>query len=205
MTRNRSNRGRHRRNRGRPTEAPPQEGAEVAIDTVAPPPVDAEPPRPPQQRPATEASGRGQDASRPPRPAMRPRGEADSAQRPGRSGRRRQQRRQQVVPITGEVLKARAPVSGRNEPVQKRPIEDMDGPEGPVLGCPMLTRTRLGLPFTGGRPAPRCALAWAIHSEQEARYCMETHDLVLCWKAHPEQLDEIRARLGEQASDRAAD
>jgi hypothetical protein len=70
----------------------------------------------------------------------------------------------------------------------------------PVFGCPLLNRTRIGLPVTGGRPAPRCALGWAIHSETEASYCLETPDLTLCWKSHPERLEEIRARLREAAS-----
>lgn len=101
-----------------------------------------------------------------------------------------------------QVLKNRAPITGSSGPVHKRNLEDISGPDGPKLGCPMLTRTKIGLPVTGGQPAPRCSLAWAIHSETEAAYCMETHDLTLCWKAHPERLDEIKTRLDEQ---RAAD
>jgi len=100
--------------------------------------------------------------------------------------------------MPNQVLKTRAPVTGPTGPVAKRRLEDISGPDGPVLGCPMLTRTRIGLPVTGGQRAPRCSLAWAIHSETEATYCMETHDLTLCWKAHPERLEEVKARLDEQ-------
>jgi hypothetical protein len=119
-----------------------------------------------------------------------------------RSGRRRPGRaRQQIQPITGEVLKPRVPITGDRSPVVKRQITEIDTPDGPVLGCPMLTRTRLGLPFKGGNQAPRCALAWALHSETEASYCMETPDLTDCWKVHPERLDQIRERLAERAAD----
>jgi hypothetical protein len=65
----------------------------------------------------------------------------------------------------------------------------------------MLTRTHIGLPVHGGQPAPRCSLAWAIHSEDEVRYCLETPDLTQCWKAHPERIEEIRTRLAERAGD----
>ncbi len=102
--------------------------------------------------------------------------------------------------MPNQVLKTRAPISGPPGPVEKRRLEDISGPEGPVLGCPMLTRTRLPLPVAGGRPAPRCALAWAVHSETEATYCMETHDLTQCWQAHPERLEEIRERLAERTA-----
>jgi len=85
----------------------------------------------------------------------------------------------------------------------RRSMEDLEGPDGPVLGCPMLTRTRLALPVTDGHPAPRCCLGWGIHSEQEAMYCMMTPDLNLCWKAHPERLDALQAELDER--DTAAD
>jgi hypothetical protein len=71
-----------------------------------------------------------------------------------------------------------------------------------AFGCPMLTRTKLGLPVTGGNTAPRCSLGWAVHSEQEAAYCLETPDQVNCWKTHPERLAGIRDRLaGPQAAD----
>jgi len=85
----------------------------------------------------------------------------------------------------------------------KRSVDDLDGPDGPVLGCPMLTRTRLSLPVSGGRQAPRCSLGWGLHSEEEAMYCMLTPDLRQCWKAHPERLDMLRTVLEQR--DTAAD
>jgi hypothetical protein len=102
--------------------------------------------------------------------------------------------------MPNQVFRKAAPVSGSREPVIRRRLEDISGPEGPMLGCPMLTRTRVGLPVTGAQPAPRCSLAWALHSETEASYCMETHDLTQCWKAHPERIEEIRARLEERSA-----
>ena len=100
--------------------------------------------------------------------------------------------------MPNEVLKSRAPITGSSLPIHKRALSELDGPEGPVLGCPMLTRTQLGLPVTGGQAAPRCALAWALHSETEASYCMATPALTQCWKAHPEHLEEIKERLAER-------
>jgi len=105
-----------------------------------------------------------------------------------------------MAPVPSEVLKPKAPISGKAEPIIKRKIGEIMGEEAPVLGCPMLSRTRLALPATGGQTAPRCALAWAIHSETEASYCMETADLLHCWKAHPERLDDVKARLAERAA-----
>lgn len=210
MTRNRSNRGRNRRNRDRPAEEQGQDGAQAQeqVESSTTTPVTTPAPAPEQRRreadrprgPRTPFEDRG------PRPSeARPQaaqGEQGSGSRPGqgRGGRRRPQRRQQVMTITNEVLKPRAQVTGSREPIEKRTMEQISGPEGPAFGCPMLSRTRMGLPVTGGHPAPHCALAWAIHNETEASYCMETHDLTLCWKAHPEQLEEVRARLAEHAA-----
>ena len=104
-----------------------------------------------------------------------------------------------MTPIPGAVLKSRAPITGSTLPIYQRELSEIEGPDGPLLGCPMLTRTRIALPVTGGQLAPRCALAWALHSETEASYCIETHDLTQCWKAHPEYLEEIKARLAERA------
>jgi hypothetical protein len=95
------------------------------------------------------------------------------------------------------VLKPNAPVAKPREPQASHSLEAISAGGEPVFGCPMLTRTRLELPVTGGTRAPRCALGWALHSEGEAAYCLETPDHTLCWKAHPERLEEIRARLGE--------
>jgi hypothetical protein len=65
----------------------------------------------------------------------------------------------------------------------------------------MLTRTRIEMPTAGDTHVPRCALAWALHSEEEASYCMETPLVGLCWKAHPERIAEIRESLAARAAD----
>ncbi len=212
MTKHRSSRGRNRRQGDRPADAASQDPGEIqgpgpnqpasgldqgqAAANVAP----AAERRAEPQRGLRSAPG-----GRPPQQrGGRPQANGERAQEPRsgppRGNRRRQQRRQQVAPMPTEVLKAKVRIAEPREPVQKRTMEEISGPDGPVFGCPMLTRTRLGLPMTGGHAAPRCSLAWAIHSETEATYCMETSDLVQCWKAHPERLEEIKARLSERAA-----
>ena len=220
MTRTRSNRGRHRRNRDKAPEMTTpgiEPVTEAPAQPAEPSPVQRspEPQRPerlaggeqePNRRPADSRPEPGIPRERTAAPPRRPPASALPEQPPaqrfgqGRGNRRRQPRRPQSVPMPNQVLKTRAPISGPPGPVEKRRLEDISGPEGPMLGCPMLTRTRLPLPVAGGRPAPRCALAWAVHSETEATYCMETHDLTQCWQAHPERLDEIRERLAERTA-----
>ncbi len=214
MTRSRSNRGR-RRNRDRSNDPGTQQQPGAIEEAAASVPEasdgEAQQSTSPQER-RNRRSDRGPQSRRDDQPRAdggpgdSRHGERREDGRQGggreRSGRRRQGRsRQQFQPITGEVLKLRVQVTGDRSPVFKRQIAELDTPEGPALGCPMLTRTRLGLPFKGGNQAPRCALAWAIHSETEASYCMETRDLAACWKAHPERLEEIRQRLAERAAD----
>lgn len=212
MTRTRSNRGRHRRNRDRPADATPESDTPEAVsaEAVAQAPASPAPvqrPRGPEQRPP----GREQAQTRRPPDAQRlpqerspggPRGQQPGTTDQARGNRRRPPRRPQPAPMPNQVLKTKAPITGPQGPVTKRRLEDISGPEGPALGCPMLTRTRIGLPVTGGQRAPRCSLAWAIHSETEASFCMETLDAAQCWKAHPERLDDVKARLEER---RAAD
>lgn len=209
MTKSRSNRGRHRRHRIPRTDI-------ATPDSPQPPHSDEQPvePRVSSEREAAGPPGRDQALhlrrpeqqgphpaqSVPQRGAQGSPGARPSAQRTGgvRTNRRRPQRKHQIVSIPGAVLKSKAPVTGSTLPIHLRALSEINGPEGPLLGCPMLTRTRLALPVTGGQTAPRCALAWALHSETEASYCMETHDLTQCWKVHPELLDEIKARLAER-------
>ena len=201
MTRNRTSRGRHRRGRNRPPDGmTPGPG-----DAAEAPAVTEQPAAEPAPRPLRPADAAVPESSRSGRPAIRGtqrgrdgQGGDGAGPRPGPGrNRRRNQRRSQVIAAPGEVLTANAPISGPPEPMASHSLEAMSGEGEPVFGCPMLTRTRLGLPVTGGVPAPRCALGWALHSETEASYCLETPDLVQCWKAHPERLEEIRARLGE--------
>lgn len=212
MTRSRSSRGRHRGRRGRPAEdvrpeggeegqapeaGPPQQGVRVVTPRTAPP-QRAEPmaqqgsaPRS-GARPASPARQQGQRSGGPQQTQQQgPNGAA-------RNSRRRQPRRQPIAEVPGEIIKQRAPVTAGPRKMVKRSLEDLDGPDGPVLGCPMLTRTRLALPVSGGRQAPRCSLGWGVHSEEEAMYCMLTPDLRQCWKANPERLDILRSILDER-------
>ena len=199
MTRNRSSRGRHRRGRNRP----PDEMTPGPVDATEAPATVAEPVAEPTPHPRRPVDSAVTDPIRSGRPAMRGvqrgrDGQAGDGPRPGPGrNRRRNQRRSQVTAAPGEVLRANAPISGPPEPRASHSLEAISGEGEPVFGCPMLTRTRIGLPVTGGVPAPRCSLGWALHSESEAAYCLETPDLVQCWKAHPERLEEIRARLDE--------
>ncbi|HYJ13316.1 MAG TPA: hypothetical protein VEW66_06975, partial [Thermomicrobiales bacterium] len=102
-----------------------------------------------------------------------------------------------------EVFKPGIRVSAvAQETSAKRPSVPVDKDGIPALGCPMLTRTRVGMPTAAGAHVPRCALAWALHSEEEAGYCMETPLVALCWKLHPEErIAEIDAKRASRAAD----
>ncbi len=220
MTRNRGPRDRRRRNRDRP-EVPAQPAdvvdvnrnvtADAGAATQAEPPVPRQDRVSPASPPVNARQGSGGSRSGGSRfhagesGSNRQSGPQESTQagrgQQGR-GRRRTQRRSPVLPVQGEVLKPNAPVTPAAAPPATYELAEHQQNGEPVFGCPMMTRTKLGLPFTGGNHAPRCSLGWAIHSETEAAYCLETPDLVQCWKSHPERLDEIRARLAEP---RAAD
>jgi hypothetical protein len=106
------------------------------------------------------------------------------------------------VPAAGDVFKPGVRVTAVDpEPSAKRPVLPIDSDGNPDLGCPMLTRTRMSMPFAGGEHVPRCALAWALHSEVEAGYCMETPLVSLCWKIHPERIAEIEEKNASRAAD----
>ncbi len=73
--------------------------------------------------------------------------------------------------------------------------------EGEIrLGCPMLSRTRMTLPVFGNHQAPRCALGWALHTEEEVAFCLLTEDLTQCWQAHPERIPALRAEVDAEAT-----
>ena len=109
----------------------------------------------------------------------------------------------------------------RNDAVQQAPAQPMrlrkigaeDDASEPEFGCPMLTRTRLGIPFRGGHQVPRCAMGWAIHDEDEVLFCMHTPTRNACWKEHPENLEKlieelrpvIESELRERENGSAAD
>jgi hypothetical protein len=94
------------------------------------------------------------------------------------------------------------------QPMRKRPIGGEDDTSEPEFGCPMLTRTRLGMPFRGGQQVPRCSVGWAVHDEDEVLLCMHTPTRNQCWKEHPEHLEtlleklrpQIQAELGEDSA-----
>lgn len=90
-----------------------------------------------------------------------------------------------------EVLKPGITVPPPTQPLTMRRLEDLGPEDGVLLGCPMLTRTKVALPSAGGIHAPRCNLAWTIHSEEEVSFCLRTPTIAQCWKAHPERLAEL--------------
>lgn len=165
------------------------------------------------QQPVDGASsptkGRGDAGESRPRRESRGPAAADE-QQGGREGggrkrsrnRRRGTRRPTIGPMPMEVLKN----SVRNAPSAEKPaartLDEFSVPGGMTFGCPMLTRTRLGMPFAGGNHVPRCSMGWALHGESEALLCMRTPDLLDCWKEHPEKEAELR---GESDAENAAD
>lgn len=73
------------------------------------------------------------------------------------------------------------------------------------LGCPMLTRTKVALPSSGGLRAPRCNLGWAVHDEEEVSFCLRTPVIAQCWKVHPERLAELMGTEPAEDDATAAD
>lgn len=129
-------------------------------------------------------------------------GDTGSGRTNRRSQRGRQPRRRQVFgPSPLEVLKERPRTHVPQPDMTKRTVDAISNENGTQAGCPMLSRTKLGLPTSGGRQVPRCSLGWAIHSEDEALNCMLTPKVIDCWKEHP----EAYKRLMEQRNRAAAD
>ncbi len=214
MTRSRSSRGRNRPRIGRPNPDLVRDGTAGQVESETMTPAQPGAPLHPDQ-PRQDNRPDDRDASRPPRQSGRDmprsgapgrntqRGTAEGTGSRGSSGqgrtqRRRQQRRPQPLAVPNEILKERAPVTLTLRPVEKRRVDEISGEDGPMFGCPMLTRTRLALPVFGNHPAPRCSLGWALRTEDEALLCMNTEDVPSCWKAHPENVEEIRSRLLER-------
>ena len=92
------------------------------------------------------------------------------------------------------VVRSTAPQIAPLQPMRLRKI-DPTNMEEPIIGCPMLTRTRLEIPFRGNQRLPRCSVGWAIHDEDEVLLCMHTPSAALCWKDNPAQLEELVERL----------
>lgn len=96
-----------------------------------------------------------------------------------------------------EVMRPTAPTIAQLQPMRLREIDASDTSE-PIIGCPMLTRTRLGIPFRGGQRVARCSVGWAIHDEDEVLLCMHTPTAAECWKEHPEYLEALLEHLRPQ-------
>lgn len=92
------------------------------------------------------------------------------------------------------VVRNNAPRLAPLQPMVLRKI-DPENTEEPTIGCPMLTRTRLGIPFRGGQRVPRCSVGWAVHDEDEVLLCMNTPTAAQCWKENPAHLEELMERL----------
>lgn len=161
----------------------------------------------PERRPEREQP---RDAAEP-RPVREARDRAASDDQQGaREGggrkrarsRRRNTRRPTIGPMPTEVLKDSVRPAPAAEPLATRTLDEFTTPTGMTFGCPMLTRTRIGMPFDGGHHVPRCAMGWALHGESEALFCMRTPDMLDCWKAHPEKEAELR---GADEAENAAD
>jgi hypothetical protein len=103
------------------------------------------------------------------------------------------------------VLKRHVPVGQPDHGREVRSVASMTSADVANFGCPMLTRIATRMPATGFQNAPRCSMAWALHNEDEALLCMYTADLLDCWKAHPEKVEGLRARIAEDAAAPAAD
>jgi hypothetical protein len=191
--------GRNRRRRGRRGQRPqqdvPQQEQQGTVETVTPA-MEVEEPARAQERPVREARG--------PRDGEDPQG----ARQDGGAGRkrvprrRRTSRRPDVGPVPTEVLRKNVRDLPPTGPIVLRRIDEIASGDGITFGCPMLTRTRIGMPWAGGQRAPRCSMGWAVHNEEEASFCMRTPDLIDCWKEHPEREAALRAG---QETENAAD
>lgn len=93
-----------------------------------------------------------------------------------------------------DVVRNNAPRIAPLQPMRLRKIDPEDTSE-PIIGCPMLTRTRLSIPFRGNQRVPRCSAGWSIHDEDEVLFCMHTPTAAQCWKEHPERIEELVEEL----------
>ncbi len=97
------------------------------------------------------------------------------------------------------VLKETAPIPVPARPMVMRKLDELGVGESITLGCPMLTRTRLALHTNEGLRAGRCSLGWALHGEEEVRFCLHTPNSLDCWKAHPERVEVIQEEIEKEA------
>ena len=124
---------------------------------------------------------------------QQPRSRGGNAAKPKR---RNAPRRSPVPDLNGpeEVVRATAPTIAPIQPMRLRKI-DADDTSEPIFGCPMLSRTRLEIPFRGNQRVARCSAGWSVHDEDEVLFCMHTPTVAQCWKDNPEQLEALIERL----------
>ncbi|HLU35531.1 MAG TPA: hypothetical protein VKZ61_07150 [Thermomicrobiales bacterium] len=136
-----------------------------------------------------------------PQASAAPKGERNDRGERGGRGRRRggPNRRPRVAELEdGRVLRESSRQTAPVQPMRKRKISEEFDETEPQFGCPMLTRTRIGIPFRGGQNVPRCSMGWAVHDEDEVLFCMHTPSRNLCWKENPEQLEALIEKLRPQ-------
>lgn len=157
------------------------------------------------KRRSSRRRGRRRRGERPEVEAQQPQAEAqepeDRSQRhrggnAAKPKRRNAPRRSPMPDLTGpeEVVRPTAPTIAPVQPMRLRQIDPSDNTE-PTIGCPMLTRTRLSIPFRGNQRVARCSVGWSVHDEDEVLLCMHTPTAAQCWKEHPEYLDALVERL----------
>lgn len=125
--------------------------------------------------------------------------EAEPLPRTGNAAKpkRRNAPRRSAMPdidAPSEVVRPTAPTIAPLQPMRLRKIDPEDTSE-PTIGCPMLTRTRLSIPFRGNQRVARCSVGWAVHDEDEVLFCMHTPTAAECWKEHPEHLEGLIEEL----------
>lgn len=186
--RKRGRRGPRQHPDGQRGQDPNQQARQEQDASVAP----AQPSQ--RARPNARRDDGGQQPERPER-------QAGGARKRSR-GNRRSNQRPAIGPMPTEVLKEpfrEAQPTRRMERLQLDDVFASNG-DGVQFGCPMLTRTRLALPFAGNRRSPRCSMGWALHAEQEVAMCLRTPDLLDCWKLDSQREERLRAELNEESA-----
>jgi hypothetical protein len=185
--------GRNRRRRGKRGQRPrqDQQHPEQQAGAEAAPPVQEAAP----QQQAEAPSARPERQERAPQRAdgEQQRGDRQGGNRKRSRGKRRTTRRPTLAVMPTEVLREEVRDLTPTGTMYMRTVEEMATEDGVNFGCPMLTRTQIGMPFADGVRMPRCSMGWALHNEEEASFCMRTPDLLDCWKAHSDREAALRA------------
>ena len=90
---------------------------------------------------------------------------------------------------------------------ERRPLlpEEETTAEPGRYGCPMLVRAHY-VREPDATPVMRCALAWALHGDEEVARCLATDVLTDCWKVHPERTPVVaQPATADQIADVADD